>query len=166
MIRLLDSMDAPEARAVLTDCCGAPRWIEAMVAARPFKHPDALLAASDAAFRAVSNEDWLEALRHHPRIGERSAQRAQSPQAAKWSAGEQAGVVDADRASLAQLAELNSQYESRFGFVFLICASGRTAGEMADALQQRLLNDQATELDIATAEHRKITALRLEKLLT
>ena len=166
MIRLLDSLTEPEARAALTDCCGAPPWIDAMLAARPFTRPEALLAASDAAFQGLSKDDWLEALRHHPRIGERSAQRTQSAHAAQWSAGEQTGVSGADQARLAQLADLNRQYESRFGFVFLICATGRTADEMAAALQQRLQNDPATELGIAAAEHRKITALRLEKLLT
>jgi allantoicase len=166
MTRLLDALTEPEARAALIDCCGAPRWIDAMLAARPFERPEALLAASDAAFERLSSDDWLEALRHHPRIGERSAQRTQSAQAAQWSAWEQAGVSGADQASLARLSDLNRQYESRFGFVFLICASGRTAEEMAAALQQRLQNDPATELATAAAEHRKITALRLEKLLT
>jgi allantoicase len=166
MTRLLDSLTEPDARAVLIDCCGAPRWIDAMLAARPFERPEALLAASDATFQRLSSDDWLEALRHHPRIGERRAQRAQSAQAAQWSAGEQAGVSGAGEASLAQLSDLNRQYESRFGFVFLICASGRTADEIAAALRQRLENDPAAELATAAAEHRKITALRLEKLLT
>ena len=166
MIRLLDSLTEPEVRAALTDACGAPRWIDAMLAARPFTRPEALLAASASAFLRLSSDDWLEALRHHPRVGERSAQRSQSAQAAQWSAGEQAGISGADQARLAALADLNRQYESRFGFVFLICASGRSADEMAAALQQRLQNDPTTELGIAAAEHRKITALRLEKLLT
>ena len=166
MIRLLDAMHEHEARAALADCCGAPGWIESMLAARPFRRPETLLKASDTAFDALSKEDWLEALRHHPRIGERTAERMLSTQAAKWAAGEQAGVAHADQAGRSQLSELNSQYESRFGFVFLICASGRTADDMTDALQQRLRNDPATELDTAAAEHRKITALRLEKLLT
>ncbi len=166
MIRLLDAMHEHEARAALGDCCGAPGWIESMLAARPFRRPETLLKASDTAFDALTKEDWLEALRHHPRIGERTAERMLSTQAAKWAAGEQAGVAHADQAGRSQLSELNSQYESRFGFVFLICASGRTADDMMDALQQRLRNDPATELDTAAAEHRKITALRLEKLLT
>jgi allantoicase len=166
MTRLLDSLIEPEARAALVDCCGAPRWIDAMLAARPFKRPEALLAASEGAFQRLSSGDWLEALRHHPRIGERRAQRTQSAQAAQWSAGEQAGVRGADQASLAQLADLNRQYETRFGFVFLICASGRSGDEMIAELQRRLQNDAATELATAAAEHRKITALRLEKLLT
>jgi 2-oxo-4-hydroxy-4-carboxy-5-ureidoimidazoline decarboxylase len=135
-----------------------------MIAARPFVRPEGLLTASDVAFKGLSREDWLEALRHHPRIGERSAQRTQSDQAARWSAGEQAGV-GADQSSLSQLSDLNRQYEARFGFVFLICASGRSGDDIATALEQRLRNDPATELDAAAAEHRKITALRLEKLL-
>ena len=166
MTRLLDSLTEPEARAALIDCCGAPRWIDAMLAARPFTRPEALLAAAEAAFQGLTSGDWLEALRHHPRIGERSAERMQSPQAAQWSAGEQAAVSGTDRASLAQLADLNRQYESRFGFVFLICATGRSSDEVVAALQRRLQNDPATELATAAAEHRKITALRLEKLLT
>jgi allantoicase len=164
MIRLLDTMHEHEVRAALTDCCGAPRWIDSMIAARPFVRPEGLLTASDVAFKGLSREDWLEALRHHPRIGERSAQRTQSDQAARWSAGEQAGV-GADQSSLSQLSDLNRQYEARFGFVFLICASGRSGDDIATALEQRLRNDPATELDAAAAEHRKITALRLEKLL-
>ena len=166
MLQLLNAMDEHEARAALKDCCGAPDWIARMTAARPFETPEALFAAADASSDALSRDDWLEALRHHPRIGEERAERRQSGTARTWSAGEQSAVRTADPAALSEMAELNRAYEARFGYVFIVCATGRTVDEMAGLVRQRLNNDPDTELLVAAAEQRRITKLRLEKLLT
>jgi allantoicase len=166
LLQLVNAMTHGEARAALQDCCGAPRWLGGMLSERPFDSAEALFAASEKAFSTLSREDWLEALRHHPRIGERKADRTQSAQSSAWSAKEQSGIDEAGRAELAEMARLNRDYENRFGFVFLICATGRTLTEMTAALRQRLTNDPDTELAVAAAEHRRITKLRLEKLLT
>ena len=165
-LQLLNTMSEGGARAALGDCCGAPRWIDRMAAARPFDNPERAFRASDEAFRDLSREEWLEALRHHPRIGETRADRRQSSRSVGWSASEQAGASSASASDLAELASLNQAYERRFGFVFLICATGRTLDEITRALRQRLANEPETELDVAADEHRRITRIRLEKLLT
>ena len=162
VLRQVNAMDDPEARALFADFCGAPAWVDAMRAARPFASAKSLLDAAEAAGARVDRDGWLEAFRHHPRIGERSAERAQSASAQQASEREQAGVADADRAALAQA---NRDYEARFGHVFLICASGKPAGEILRALRERMTNDPDTELRIAADEQKQITRLRLERLL-
>ena len=166
LLQQLNAMDDHQARAALRDCCGAPRWIERIIGARPFEEAEHLFAASEQAFRDLSREEWVEALRHHPRIGEKKADRPQSNRSMAWSATEQAGTANATSSDLAGLISLNQQYERRFGFVFLICASGRTLDEITRALRERLTHDRETELNVAAHEHRRITRIRLEKLLT
>ena len=113
----------------------------------------------------LTRDDLLEAFRHHPRIGEQKAAEAQSAQAQRWSKQEQAGVEVAPAETLAALAEANQAYEARFGYIFLICATGKTSEEMLALLRTRLHNDAEQELRIAAVEQQKITRIRLEKLL-
>ena len=113
----------------------------------------------------MHDDDWREAFRHHPRIGERQAERTQSDTARGLSSREQAAVQGAGEDDIAALAEANRAYEARFGHGFIVCATGRTAPEMLAMLKERVKNDPATELTIAAGEHRKITRLRLERLL-
>ncbi|HEY0084088.1 MAG TPA: 2-oxo-4-hydroxy-4-carboxy-5-ureidoimidazoline decarboxylase, partial [Pyrinomonadaceae bacterium] len=115
-----------------------------------------------------SERDWLEAFAAHPRIGGRgtAAERAQPPQAACWSEQEQSGARDAAQATLDELAAANRAYEEKFGHIYIVCATGKTADEMLALLRARLSNDADTELRNAAAEQQKITMLRLEKLLT
>ena len=165
VLRLLNAMDEPELRALLANYLAAPAWITRMMASRPFASPADVFTASDRAADALHAEDWLEAFRHHPRIGERTAERPQSYLAAGWSAREQTAVQAATSADVAALAEGNREYERRFGHVFIVCASGRSAQDMLAELRARLRNDPAMELKTAAAEQRKITRLRLEKVL-
>lgn len=165
VLRQLNAMDDQEVPAALADFCAAPAWIERMAASRPFATPAAALSASDAAAAAVSADDWREAFRHHPRIGERAAERPQSDAAQAASAREQSAAQNASAADLAALAEGNGAYQDRFGYVFIVCASGKTAAEMLAILRDRLKNDPGTEWRVAADEQRKITRLRLEGLL-
>ena len=165
VIQLFNALTDTELHAALADYCAAPGWIARMVGARPYSSAAALLATADKAAEAIGPDDWLEAFRHHPRIGERRAERAQSRLAETASAGEQAGVSVGDHHELETLAADNRAYEDRFGYVFIISAAGKTAPEIGAALRARLKNDAATELSIAAAEQRRITRLRLEKLL-
>jgi allantoicase len=170
----LDALPARRAAAELLACCGSRAWAAGVAAARPFGDAEALAAAADKVWVRLGPDDWLEAFAAHPRIGERAAAApdapaerpaaSSAPAAPTWSAGEQAGVAEADQATLAELAAGNRKYEERFGHVFLVCATGRSAGELLAALRQRLGNDPATELRVAAEEQRKITHLRLEKL--
>ena len=165
VLRQWNAMDTPELAAALADFCGAPAWTARMIAARPFATADSVFAAADAASAALGPEDWREAFRHHPRIGERTAERSQSDAARDLSSREQSGVQGAAPADLQALAEGNRAYEERFGYVFIVCAAGRTTAEMLGALRDRLKNDPDRELDIAAGEQRRITRLRLERVL-
>lgn len=127
-----------------------------MAAVRPFDSDEALFDAAERVWWSLSPDDWLEAFAAHPRIGERTESR--------WSAEEQAGMDEADRRLEESIREGNRRYEETFGHVFLICATGLSAREMASALQRRLQNDAETELRNAAEEQAKITRLRLEKL--
>lgn len=136
-----------------------------MCDARPFASVEALLNQSDEAWRATREDDWFEAFGAHPKIGETKAAAEQSPQAQNWSAQEQSGVATAARETVAELAEKNREYENRFGFIYIVCATGKSSEELLQLLNKRLKNDRETELRTAAEEQRKITTLRLQKLL-
>ena len=131
----------------------------------PFTDLARMLQAADTAFAPLAPEDWREAFRHHPAIGEKRAKKDQSATSRRWSAGEQSVAQKAAPGVLAELAAANQAYQLKFGHVFLICATGKSSEEILDSLQRRLTNDPETELRIASEEQRKITRLRLEKLL-
>jgi allantoicase len=158
----LNVLPEPVVEEQLLACCGSPAWTDKVVRSRPFSSPDHLYAAAERAFDELGREDWLDAFAAHPRIGER---RAGADASSRWSAQEQAGTDESSPEILAQLAEANRLYEQRFGHVFLVCATGKSAFEMLDLLGSRLGNDPDTELAVAAGEQRKITRLRLEKLL-
>lgn len=164
-LEALNALPVEEARAVLERCCGARVWVERMQASRPFASRAALLDAGDRAFAGLGREDWLEAFGHHPRIGDVKALRERFAATAAWAGEEQMGAAGVDDATLQALAEGNAAYEGRFGYIFIVCATGRPAAEMLALLRGRLDNDPKQELRIAAAEQRKITALRLGKLL-
>ena len=163
--QLLSALPADEARAALSRCCGARGWVEALLALRPFDSERALLNAAAQAWSKLGRDDYLEAFSHHPQIGADRAELARRfARTAQLSAAEQAGVAQADAATLDALAEANRTYLERFGYIFIVCATGKTAEQMLSLLRERLPNDPDTELRIAAAEQAKITALRLQKL--
>ena len=157
----------PRQRAMraLLDCCGSKKWAEQMAARRPFAGEVELFEAADNIWSALAREDWLEAFQHHPPIGEMRARARQSATANRWSSNEQSSAQKAAPEVLEALAVQNGAYAEKFGYVFLICATGKSSEEILNALRQRLPNDPDAELHIATEEQRKITRLRLEKLL-
>ena len=153
----LNALPREAAERELKACCGSSRWAVAMAACRPFRGDQELFDSAEAIWRSLEGGDWLEAFSQHPRIGERAGGRARD---------EQAGVRGAPDAVLTKLAERNHDYERKFGHVFLICATGRSAQEMLANLEERMRNEPAKELRIAADEQAKITRLRLEKLLS
>jgi OHCU decarboxylase len=161
----LNQLEHTEAAAELLKCCGSTRWAREMTAARPFASLEELGEKADAVCGSLNEEDWLEAFRAHPKIGARKAVTDQSPQAQSWSAQEQSGVANAAQQTAAELARQNRDYEARFGFIFIVCATGKSPEEMLEILKSRIGNDRHDELLIAAEEQRKITRLRLEKLL-
>jgi len=164
-IQWLNSLSTNDAEAELLKCCGCRNWARALTEARPFADGSALLQRADSLWSSLRDDDWLEAFRAHPKIGEQKAVAVQSELARSWSAQEQSGVHDAAAETKAALAAGNQQYQERFGFIFIVCATGKTSTEMLAMLNERLLNDPATELRLAAEEQRKITRLRLEKML-
>jgi OHCU decarboxylase len=164
-VNRLNEVSANNAEAEFLKCCGSQRWAQAMTAARPFHDLDELLAKADRAWWSLNEADWLEAFRAHPKIGEKKAAATQSAEAQKWSAQEQSGVAQASAATISELAERNQEYEDRFGFIFIVCASGKSSEEMLAIINDRIRNDTEIELRTAAAEQSKITRLRLEKLL-
>jgi len=159
-------LPAEEAELEVLACCGSSAWARQLAAARPFAGIDSLLNHSDQLWSRLSPKDWDEAFSRHPRIGERKPPAAASAQSASWSAQEQKPVADATDSLRDELARANRQYEQRFGRVFIVCATGKSAQEMLDILRHRLHNDDATELLAAAEEQRKITSLRLQKWLS
>jgi OHCU decarboxylase len=147
-----------EAAAQLLAVCHSRRWAKEVAAGRPYADLAALQRAADEVWLGLGPEDWLEAFAAHPRIGEAGGASAD------WSRQEQAGVGGASDVQ-ERLARGNADYEARFGHVFLISAAGRDATEILAALTDRLGNDPATELRVAAEEHRRITRLRLERLM-
>jgi OHCU decarboxylase len=161
----LNALSADDAQRELLTCCGARAWARRMAEARPFADADELLERADTTWWSLDEDDWREAFRAHPRIGGTKAQAGQTDREQAWSAGEQAGMRAAAEETRDALAEGNAAYEARFGYIYIVCATGRTADEMLDLLQSRLQNDPGTEIRAAAEEQRKITRLRLQKLL-
>lgn len=159
----LNSLTTEEATKELLQCCGSKRWATQVTNSRPYQTFADLLTTANEVWWSLDRNDWLEAFRSHPKIGEKKAADAVSVQAQQWSGQEQARV---DARSRESLAELNRAYEQKFGFIFIICATGKTSDEMLSALRERLPHNAADELAIAAAEQSKITELRLKKLLT
>jgi OHCU decarboxylase len=161
----LNRASAEIAEADFLNCCGSRKWARKMTAARPFVDADELLFQAVQIWQNLEAEDWLEAFAAHPKIGAKKADTKQSARFAEWSRSEQSGVRAATDSTLDELAEANRLNERKFGFIFIVCAAGKSAEEMLDICRRRLSNDADTEIRIAADEQRKITEIRLKKLL-
>jgi 2-oxo-4-hydroxy-4-carboxy-5-ureidoimidazoline decarboxylase len=159
-----NTADSNRALESMLACCGARRWAEAMVALRPIDGVEQLCRAADREWSRMEESDWLEAFDSHPRIGERKVPHPVARSAA-WSAEEQSSTSYASQPVLEELASLNAVYEQRFGFTYIVCASGKTAGQMLAILKRRLENSRDRELAEAAEEQRQILQIRLGKWL-
>ena len=157
----IDRVEADAARAILSRACGASRWVDRMMARRPFGTDGRLLFAARNEWFGLTEADWLEAFSHHPKIGDRASIAVRSPATNDLSSKEQAGVAGTDAAVMTALGEANEAYLARFGFIFIVSATGKSAEEMLQLLRDRLGNDRATELRKAAEEQANITELRL-----
>ena len=162
----LNSLTVEAATKEFLQCCGSRRWAQQMSNDRPYSTLEGLITHANQLWWSLTPADWLEAFRSHPKIGEKKASNNVSVQSQQWSGQEQAEVDNASQQTADSLAALNRDYEEKFGFIFIICATGKTSGEMLAVLQERLQHDSDTELRLAAAEQAKITQLRLKKLLT
>jgi OHCU decarboxylase len=159
-----------EALRAMMACCGARRWTEAMVALRPIENVVELSMAADRVWSTMEEADWMEAFACHPRIGERKGigERKAVHASAKsqaWSRQEQSSAADAEERVLAELAAENALYEERFGFTYIVCATGKSAKDMLSILNRRLATERAAELREAAEQQRQITQIRLGKWL-
>jgi len=166
-MRLADLNEMPDAAAAreLLRCCGSTRWAREMAQARPFAAVAAVAAAADKISDTLDAADWLEAFAAHPRIGESSMSGGSGKSAtSEWSQQEQAGVHGASGAVRERLAVRHRDYEARFGYIFIVCATGKSSEEMLASLERRLAHNPSDELRVAAQEQRKITHLRIAKL--
>jgi len=164
-VEAFNELPEAEAIAALLRCNGAQRWALGMAIGRPYRDAASLLARCGALEVSLSRAEWIEAFAHHPRIGDRADLAQRFPQTAILSSQEQSGVVAAGRDVLEQLLAGNRAYELRYGHIFIVCATGKTAAEMLALLMARMNNEPDAELVVAAAEHARITMIRLEKLL-
>lgn len=165
MIAWLNALPGDRAHVELRKCCGSNAWVSRMVSARPFPDRDSLLGTSDSIWWSLTRTDWLEAFAAHPRIGSKGDVEKKSGSEKAWAEGEQSGAARAGDEVLVALAAANTEYEARFGHIYIVCATGKSAAEMLTLARSRLSNDAETELRIAAEEQRKITHIRLNKLL-
>ncbi len=159
-----NALPAPQAEAALADCCGSARWASGVAARRPYADAGALFKAADSVWWNLGRADWLEAFSHHPQIGDKPASGSES--ARKWAEGEQSGARAASDDVRERLARANRAYFEKFGYIYIVCATGKTAEGMLAILNQRLQNDAPSEISIAAEQQRLITRIRLEKLFS
>lgn len=145
-------------------CCTSSTWVNKMVASRPYNNADELYEAANQHWIGLDEKDYLEAFDGHPKIGDVNSLRAKYANTKELAAGEQSGMSEADEQTINELAQGNSDYEAKFGFIFIVCATGKSAAQMNELLQARLGNDRDTELRNAAEEQRKIFHIRLAKL--
>ena len=161
----LNELDTDDAFDAFLKCCGAETWAEEMVDSRPFGSADEMYETADDIWWDLDRDDWLEAFSAHPKIGDVDSLREKYSSSKSWSEDEQSGVDEASDEVLERLAAANDEYEEMYGYIFIVCATGKTAAEMLALLEERLGNDPDDEIEIAAGEQAKITQIRLEKLL-
>jgi 2-oxo-4-hydroxy-4-carboxy-5-ureidoimidazoline decarboxylase len=163
-----NELDAKAASREILPCCGSRGWADALAIRRPFDDAQELFDASDAVWEGLAEDDWREAFDSHPRIGQSHA-RAATAESLAWSSEEQRAAVtqggSPDAAAKLALAEANRQYEERFGRIFIVCASGKSAAEILAILERRMKNNAAAEMLEAAEQQRQITQLRLRRWL-
>ena len=164
-IEALNTLTPSEANKQFELCCGASNWVEKMNQNRPFHDKNEVYQQAESIWFSLSSEDWLEAFTHHPKIGDIDSLRKKFHNTKSISKNEQSGVNDAEKSTLNSLAKSNQLYEDKFGFIFIVCATGKSADEMLALIKMRLNKNAETEMQNAAKEQNKITQLRLEKLL-
>lgn len=161
----INHLETEDTESTFRDCCGSTAWARKMAAARPFASLGDMIARGETIWRGLEKNDWLEAFAAHPRIGAKKAAPTQQARSAEWSKGEQAGMDLTTARAREELAEANEVYFDRFGYIFIVCATGKSADEMLSICLARIGNSPEDELPVAAEEQRKITEIRLRKLL-
>ncbi len=155
-----------EQKELLEKCCGSSAWVMNMLSGFPAKDLEELFSKAQENWNGCKEDDYLEAFEHHPKIGDINSLKKKFENTAQWAQGEQAAVQETSDEVLQALAEGNKAYEDKFGYIFIVSATGKSAEEMLEILQKRLQNTPEEELEIAAAEQSKIIKIRLEKIFT
>jgi 2-oxo-4-hydroxy-4-carboxy-5-ureidoimidazoline decarboxylase len=163
-VKSINELSDGEAAQIFRKCCGSETWVRKMVESRPYTALDAVFKNCEQAFSILTEADWMDAFAAHPKIGDIKSLKEKYGDTKNWAQNEQAGARGISDEVAADLAASNELYFQKFGYIFIVCATGKSAQEMLTLLKQRLGNDPSTELPIAAAEQVKITKLRLEKL--
>ncbi len=161
----LNTLDPHQLKEELATCCGSSTWVKMIATYFPADSLEELLEEAEAMWYECSEDDWKEAFAHHPKIGYVESLTKKFASTAQWASGEQSGVNVATASTIEALAEGNRLYEEKFGYIFIVCATGKSAEEMLGLLKSRLSNNPNEEIQMAAAEQNKITQLRLQKLL-
>lgn len=161
-IDVINTLDKESTLRVLREFCSSSRWIEAMASARPYKNEEHMLNIAESTWRNASETDILEAFLGHPKIGDLKALKNKY---AHHASNEQGQVADAQEETLRKLQQYNELYENQFGFIFIVCATGKSAQEMLNFIEQRLLNSRDIELRNGANEQLKILILRIKRWL-
>ena len=164
-INKLNDLDNNSLKTEFLKCCGSDNWAKKLSELKPFNSEKDLFEKSDEIWNKLEKSDFIEAFSQHPKIGDIDSLAKKFANTKEWAEGEQSGVNSASNQIIMELAESNKLYEEKFGYIFIVCATGKSAKEMLDILKSRIDNDQNQELKIAAEEQNKITKLRLEKLL-
>lgn len=164
-IEKLNSLEKNTLKEEFLKCCGSNNWAENLVNEFPFESEQELFSKSDNVWNSLNKNDYLEAFSQHPKIGDINSLAKKFANTKGWAENEQSGVNSANQQVIEELAEYNDIYDKRFGYIFIVCATGKSAQEMLDILKSRVDNDAEKELKIASEEQNKITKIRLEKLL-
>ena len=161
----LNTLNKQQLFEELMKCCGSTAWVNRMLSFIPADDMIELLEDAEEQWWKCNEEDWKETFAHHPKIGDVESLTRKFASTAKWASGEQSAVNVASKETIEALAEDNRLYEEKFGYIFIVCATGKSAEEMLMLLQSRLKNNPEEEILIAADEQNKITKLRIEKLL-
>ena len=163
-LKLINELNADDATATFLKCCGCERWARELAEARPYASEDEIFKRAEDSFEDLTRDELMEAFASHPKIGDVDSLRKKYADTKDWAENEQSGVNGTSQEVLHSLAQGNEDYERKFGYIFIVCATGKTADEMLSMLNERLTNHSDKELSIAAAEQKKITYLRLGKL--
>ena len=164
-LETFNGLDQSIKKEELIKCCGSIAWVNKMLSEFPFHDTIDFLIRAEENWTSLSKNDWLEAFEHHPKIGDLNSLKEKYASSKDWAKGEQSDVNSADEKVLNKLAEGNLAYEEKFGYIFIVCATGKTAEEMLIILEKRLNNEAENEIKNAMMEQNKITQIRLKKLL-
>jgi len=164
-LQAFNQLEQVKRRQHLYQCCSSDNWAQKLSFQAPFASLQALKVLADEAFSQLEQDDVLQAFAGHPKIGDIQSLKAKYAQTKALAAGEQSGVQQADETTLIALAQANQEYQARFGFIFIVCATGKTAAQMLEILLARLSNSHEQEIVEASEQQRQIMQIRLDKLI-